>query len=165
MSCYGFKPFTHADLPLVARWLKTPEVMRWWGDPEHELTVLAQDLDEPSMHQCIVEYQGRPFAYVQTYLAGAWPQAHLKHLRADIRMIDVFVGEPDMLGRGDGSTFLREFAQVLIDEGSPAVAIDPDARNQRARRAFARAGFEGDKIVDAAQGPVVIMLFRNQRHG
>jgi hypothetical protein len=48
MTCYGFRPFTGADLPLVACWLKTPEVIRWWGDPEREPAVLAQDLDEPS---------------------------------------------------------------------------------------------------------------------
>jgi aminoglycoside 6'-N-acetyltransferase len=54
MTCYGFRPFTGADLPLVACWLKTPEVIRWWGDPERELAVLAQDLDEPSMRQWIV---------------------------------------------------------------------------------------------------------------
>ena len=63
---YYFRPFTDADLPLVARWLKTPEVTRWWGDPEHELAVLAQDLDEPSMRQWIVEYRRRPFAYVSS---------------------------------------------------------------------------------------------------
>ncbi|MBV8280382.1 MAG: GNAT family N-acetyltransferase [Verrucomicrobia bacterium] len=83
MSCYGFRPFTDADLPLVAPWLKTPEVIQWWGDPQLELTVLAQDLDEPSMLQWIVEYRGRPFAYIQAYPAGAWPQVHLQHLRAD----------------------------------------------------------------------------------
>ena len=165
MSYYCFRPFTDANLPLVACWLKTPEVIQWWGEPEHELTVLVQDLAEPSMRQWIVEYQGLPFAYVQAYPVGAWPQVHLKHLRADTRMIDTFVGEPGMLGRGHGSRFLRELAQMLIDEGAPAVAIDPDAKNQRARRAFARAGFEGDKIVNAAQGPVVVMVFRDQRHG
>ena len=84
---YYFRPFTDADLPLVARWLKTPEVTRWWGDPEHELTVLAQDLDEPSIRQWIVEYRGRPFAYVQAYPAGAWPQTHLKHLCADTQTV------------------------------------------------------------------------------
>jgi len=67
--------------------------------------------------------------------------------------------------RGHGSRFLRKLAQILIDEGAPAVAIDPDVKNQRACRAFARAGFEGDKIVNAAQGPVVVMVFRDQRRG
>ena len=160
---YCFRPFTDADPPLVARWLKTPEVTRWWGDPEHELTVLAQDLDEPSMRQWIVEYRGRPFAYVQAYPAGAWPLAHLKHLSAETQMIDAFVGEPDMLRQGHGSALLRKLAQMLVDEGSPAVAIDPDAKNERARRAYARAGFEGDEIVKAAEGSVVVMVFRYHR--
>jgi aminoglycoside 6'-N-acetyltransferase len=123
---------------LAARWLKTPEVIRWWGDPEHELTVLTQDLDEPSMRPWIVEYRGRPFAYVQAYPVGAWPRVHLKHLCANAQMIDAFVGEPDMLHQGHGSAFLRELAQMLIDEGSAAIAIDPDAKNERARRAYAR---------------------------
>jgi aminoglycoside 6'-N-acetyltransferase len=163
MSDYYFRPFTDAELPLVAGWLKTPEVIRWWGEPEHELTVLAQDLDETSMRQWIVEYRGRPFAYVQAHPAGAWPQAHLKHLCADAQMIDAFIGEPDMLGQGHGSGFLRELAQMLIDERSPAVAIDPNAKNERARRAYERAGFAGDEIVNAAEGSVVVMVFRDQQ--
>jgi aminoglycoside 6'-N-acetyltransferase len=164
MSYYRFRPFTYAELPLIARWLNTPEVVRWWGDPEHELAVLAQDLEETLMRQWIVEYRGRPFAYAQAYPAGAWPQAHLKHLCADAQMIDAFVGELDMLGRGHGSAFLRQLAQMLIAEGSPAVAIDPDVKNERARRAYARAGFEGDEVVTAADGPVVVMAFRDLRH-
>lgn len=159
MSHYILRPFNHADLPLVARWLKTPEVIRWWGNPEHELALLTHDLNEPLMRQWIVEYQGRPFAYAQTYRAGAWPQHHLKHLCPDTQMIDTFIGEPNMLGQGHGGAFLRKLAQKLIDEGSPAVAIDPDARNARARRAYARAGFEGEKVVNSPEGPVVVMVF------
>jgi aminoglycoside 6'-N-acetyltransferase len=79
-------------------------------------------------------------------------------------MIDTFIGESDMLGQGHGSAFLRELAQMLIDEGSPAVAIDPHAKNERACRAYTRAGFEGDEIVNAAEGSVVVMVFRYQRH-
>ena len=63
-------------------------------------------------------------------------------------------------GTHDLGAFLRELAQMLVDEGSPAVAIDPDAKNERARRAYARAGFEGDEIVKAAEGSVVVMVFR-----
>jgi len=31
---YVFRPMTSADLPLVRCWLETPEVVRWWGQPE-----------------------------------------------------------------------------------------------------------------------------------
>jgi hypothetical protein len=36
--------FDRADLTTAERWLQTPEVVRWWGDPAHELTLLTEDL-------------------------------------------------------------------------------------------------------------------------
>ena len=159
MSPYRFRPFTRDDLPMAACWLKTPDVVRWWGDPEAELAALSQDLAEPAMRQSIVEHRARPFAYVQTYRAGAWPQAHLQYLPAGTQMIDAFIGEPAMLGRGHGSAFLHDFARLLIAAGAPAVAIDPAADNGRARRAYARAGFVVGRIVAAKEGPVVVMVF------
>ena len=64
-----------------------------------------------------------------------------------------------MLGRGHGSAFLGLLASRFIREGAPLVAIDPDAGNLRARRAFARAGFAEDAVVEAKQGMVVLMMF------
>ena len=57
-----------------------------------------------------------------------------------------------MIGRGHGSVFLRLLAERLIREGAPLVAIDPDVGNERARRAYARAGFTGDRVVDTEGG-------------
>lgn len=129
MDQYRFRRFTNADLPMVERWLKTPEVARWWGEPEEELALLREDLAQPLMRQWIVEYQGRSFAYVQAYEAHAWPQSHLQHLLTGAQVIDAFVGEPGMLGCGHGSAFLRLLATILIEEGAPIVAIDPAVEN------------------------------------
>jgi hypothetical protein len=63
------------------------------------------------------------------------------------------------LGRSHGSAFLRLLASSFIRQGAPLVAIDPDAGNLRARRAFARAGFAEDAVVEAKQGVVVLMVF------
>lgn len=160
MDQYRFRRFTNADLPMVERWLKTPEVARWWGEPEEELALLREDLAQPLMRQWIVEYQGRSFAYVQAYEAHAWPQSHLQHLLTGAQVIDAFVGEPGMLGCGHGSAFLRLLATILIEEGAPIVAIDPAVENLRARRAYARAGFMEETVVQAEQGPIALMVFR-----
>jgi aminoglycoside 6'-N-acetyltransferase len=64
-----------------------------------------------------------------------------------------------MLGHGHGAAFLRARASQLLAAGAPFVAIDPDASNRRARRAYAKAGFIGDTIVATAAGPVVVMVF------
>jgi hypothetical protein len=30
-----------------ARWLCTPEVLRWWGNPKEQIDLITEDLDEP----------------------------------------------------------------------------------------------------------------------
>ncbi len=159
-SAYVFRPLVAADLPLISRWLRAAEVARWWGDPETEQALIAQDLAEPLMRQWIVEHQGHPFAYAQVYPAHAWPQPHLAHLPGGAAAIDAFIGEPAMLGHGHGRRFLRQLAAMVLAEGAGAVAIDPAIDNHRARRAFAQAGFAEEGIVETAAGPAVLMLYR-----
>jgi hypothetical protein len=112
------------------------------------------------MDQWIVEFDGMPFAYAQAYCVHSWPQKHLEHLPADARAIDALIGVPEMLSKGHGGRFLRQLAMMLVEQGAPLVAIDPDADNLRARRAYARAGFKAEAILRAADGPVALMIFR-----
>lgn len=156
---YTFRPAGVRDLPLLERWLRTPEVVRWWGDPQEQAALLREDLNDPRMVMRIVSLEQRPFAYVQDYDVHVWPQPHFAVLPPGSRSIDSFIGEPEMVGRGHGSAFLRLLAQRLRAEGAAAVAIDPDVENLRARRAYAKAGFRGDNIVETAAGPAVLMLF------
>ncbi len=156
---YDFRPATADDLPMLEAWLRTPEVVRWWGDPAGQLALLEEDLANPLMTMRIVALRGRPFAYAQDYHVHSWPQPHLAGLPRGARAIDSFIGEPGMIGQGHGSAFLRQLARRLIAEGAPMVAIDPDVRNLRARRAYARAGFAGDTVVETGEGPAVLMTF------
>jgi len=155
---YTFRPAALRDLPLLERWLRTPEVVRWWGDPQEQAALLREDLGEPRMVMRIVSLAGRPFAYAQDYDVHVWPQPHFAGLPPGSRSIDSFIGEPDMIGRGHGSAFLRLLAERLRAEGAPVVAIDPDVENFRARRAYEKAGFRGEAIVESGEGPAVLML-------
>lgn len=157
---YSFRPVTREDLPLLRRWLETPEVLRWWGDPDEQARLLEEDLSEPRMVQRLVLVNGRPFAYAQDYAVHDWPQPHLADLPPGTRAIDAFVGEPEMISRGHGAVFLRLLARTLLAEGAPLVAIDPHVDNMRARRAYAKAGFHGDTVVDTVEGPSVVMIFQ-----
>ena len=158
-SKYDFRPAAPADLALLGVWLRTPEVVRWWGEPEEQAALLREDLDEPRMVMRIVSFEGRPFAYAQDYAVHDWPQPHFAHLPPGSRAIDAFIGEPDMLGRGHGSAFLGLLATRLRAEGAPAVAIDPDLDNLRAQRAYRKAGFRGDAMVATREGPAILMIF------
>jgi aminoglycoside 6'-N-acetyltransferase len=156
---YSFRSATRDDLPMLDRWLHTPEVAQWWGEPAGQCALLEEDLGNPLMVMRIVCFENEPFAYAQDYNVHSWPQPHFKGLPDGTRAIDAFIGEPQMIGRGHGGKFLRLLAEQLIREGAPVVAIDPDVENLRARRAYARAGFQGDTVVESAEGPAILMLF------
>jgi aminoglycoside 6'-N-acetyltransferase len=138
---YGFRPMTSEDFPMARRWLETPEVRRWWGDPDGEVSLMEADLDDPRIRMWIVSHENRPFAYIQDYDPHGWAMHHFSDLPPGSRGIDQFIGEPDMIGRGHGSAFIRAHVDRLIARGAPAVGTDPDPDNARAIRAYDKAGF------------------------
>ena len=158
---YTFAPVTASDLPLLEAWLHAPELVAWWGDPLEQAQLLRTDIDEPRMRMELVLFQGRAFAYVQSYEVHAWPQPHLEHLPAGSRAIDTFIGDARMIGRGHGSAYLRILALRLLTEGAPMVAIDPTAANRRAIRAYIKAGFRIDSPFMSHEGAGVLMLFHD----
>ena len=154
---YAFRPMVPGDLAMVRRWLETPDVVRWWGQPDQQYELVSGDLDHPDMDQFIVSLDGRPFGYIQCYALSAW-NAGLDAHPAQTRGIDQFVGVPDMIGHGHGSSFIRQFAERLLKSGTPRVVTDPDPANGRAIRAYEKAGFARDRMVDTPDGPALLMV-------
>ncbi|HEV7599990.1 MAG TPA: GNAT family N-acetyltransferase [Bradyrhizobium sp.] len=154
---YAFRPMTTADLAQVRRWLETPEVVRWWGQPDEQYALVSGDLDHPDMDQFIVAVAGYPFGYIQCYALSTWNQGFGAHPDAT-RGIDQFIGEPDMIGRGHGSGFIRQFVDALLGQGIPRVVTDPDPGNVRAVRACASAGFRSERLVDTPDGRALLMV-------
>jgi aminoglycoside 6'-N-acetyltransferase len=154
---YFFRPMVSADLPLVRRWLATPDVTRWWGPPEQQYALVSGDLDHPDMDQFMVVLDDRPFGYIQCYALNAWNQGFGEQ-PPKTRGIDQFIGEPSMIGCGHGSGFIRKFTGALLDSGIPRVVTDPDPDNGRAVRAYAKAGFQSDRVVDTPDGPALLMV-------
>ena len=159
MTAYSFRPVNMRDLQLLRKWLVTPQVVRWWGDPEEQIKLLEEDINDPRMVMRIVSFEGEPFAYAQDYAVHSWPQPHFTTLPVGTRAIDSFIGEPCMIGRGHGATYLRLLAVQLLVAGAPLVAIDPDEDNHRACRAYQKAGFQGQTVVESNDGRIVPMFF------
>ena len=154
---YVFRLMTRADLPLIGSWLALPHVMEWWGDAEEQYALVSGDLDEPAMDQYIVSMAGIPFGYLQCYDLTEWntgfgPQP------PSTRGIDLFIGEPDMIGRGHGSALIRYFVDDRLQGGAPRIVTDPDPANHRAIRAYEKAGFAKDRLVDTPDGTALLMV-------
>src|ERR1700722_19658302 len=144
---YAFHPMTPDHLPMIRRWLQTSEVARWWGSPDEQYALVSGDLDHPDMDQFVVAAGDLSFGYIQCYALSAWNQVFGPQPEA-ARGIDQFIGEPGMIGRGHGSGFIRQFADGLLASGIPRIVTDPDPANARAVRAYAKAGFRSDRVVD-----------------
>jgi len=145
------------DLPMIERWLAAPEVMRWWGEPDEQYEVVSGDLDHPDMVQFIVEFDGRPFAYIQCYRLSTWNPGFGEQPR-EARGIDQFIGEDEMIGCGHGSKFIRQFVDELFQNGTPRVLTDPSPTNGRAIRAYEKAGFTKVGVVETPDGPSLLMM-------
>ena len=153
---YLFRPVTSADLPLLRRWRSQPHVVEWWGAPEHERE--EEKLGDANIAMWIVEHEGQAFAFAQDYAVHAWEDHHFGHLPSGSRGIDQYIGEPDMVGQGHGSAFVRAHAERLFAAGAAAVGTDPHPDNARAIRAYEKAGFAvASGPLDTAWGRAFLM--------
>jgi aminoglycoside 6'-N-acetyltransferase len=155
---YVFRPMNAADLPLVKLWLAEPHVMQWWGDTYEQFELVSGDLKVEGMDQFVVETNNRPFGYIQRYDPEVWPDNGLGDHPKGTRGIDQFIGEPAMVDRGHGSALIRIFVDRLLAAGAPRVITDPDPANARAIRAYEKAGFCRDRIVETPDGPALLMV-------
>jgi aminoglycoside 6'-N-acetyltransferase len=155
---YDFRAVTEADLPMLKAWLAEPHVAEWWDEgPEAALAEIVEAMDSVETEPLIVELDGRPIAYVQSY------DPHLEdgHPYQDQPFgtlgIDISIGPPDLVGIGHGSAIVRQFADMLFEEGAPRVVIDPDPTNLRAIRAYEKAGFRAFDTRLSPYGPALMM--------
>jgi aminoglycoside 6'-N-acetyltransferase len=154
---YVFRPMTLSDLPLIRHWLSSPHVREWWGDPQEQYRLVSGDLDEPAMDQYIFSTAGSPFAYLQCYDLTAWNSGFGPHPAGTLG-IDLLIGEPGMIERGHGSALVRCFVDDRLQKGAPRIVTDPDPANGRAVRAYEKAGFEKDRMVETPDGPALLMI-------
>ena len=154
---YAFRDMTVDDLPMIKRWLSEPHVRQWWGDPAEQYALVSGDLDEPAMDQYIVSSDGRAFGYLQCYDLTAWNSGFGEQPKGT-RGIDLFIGETDMIEQGHGSALIRAFVDERLRRVASRMVTDPNPKNVRALRAYEKAGFKRDRMVDTPDGPLLLMV-------
>lgn len=157
---YTFPRLTREDYPLMRGWLAQPHVRAWWGDPDEEIALIDEDIETGPTDMRLVALDGHPFAYVQDYPAHHWPLPQYAPFPAGTRAVDTFLGDPAFLGQGHAPRYLRQRCGELLAHGATAVVIDPSPDNERAVRAYRRAGFAPRGIAPCEDGdPVLVMEF------
>ena len=154
---YDFRDLTPKDLPTVAKWLREPHVAEWWGDADEALAEIASAIDDVATEALIVELDGRPIAYLQSYDPHLEDGHPYQDQPTGTLGIDLSIGPPELLNKGHGSAIVRQFVEALFDEGAPRIVIDPDPTNARAIRAYEKAGFRAFDTRVTQYGPALMM--------
>ncbi|MEW9835374.1 GNAT family N-acetyltransferase [Mesorhizobium marinum] len=154
---YDFRAVTEDDLPLLAAWLAEPHLAEWWDDPETEIAAIREAMDSIETEPLIVELDGRPIAYLQSYDPHLEDDHPYQDQPFGTLGIDISIGPPDLVGKGHGSAIVRQYAELLLEEGAPRVIIDPHPENLRAIRAYEKAGFRAFERRDTIYGPALMM--------
>ena len=140
------------DLEQARRWLLLPHVRRWWNDdpdeddyPEGTLAEWRRAIrgDDPT-DMFIIGLDGRPIGVIQSYRVQSYPEyvAELGALDAPAFSIDVFIGEPELIGKGHGAALLRTFLPIAFERYAlDYCVIGPSKANAAAIRSYEKAGF------------------------
>lgn len=150
----SLRPATGADLDLLAEWFADPDIYVWWGGEPIGRDQVNADYTghrSPEVESLIVETEGSPIGYLQYWRATERSGG-----------IDMFL-IPEARGQGFGPEAARAAVEFLFHErGWTEVTVDPLTDNQRAIRAFGRAGFVAErKDRDEETGkPRLIMVMR-----
>jgi len=123
------RPLRGADEPHLRRIHRTPEVARWWGEPEDDFPAS----DDPESTRLTIELEGR--------VAGMVEFSEELSPRYRHAAIDLFL-DPAVHGRGVGTEAVRRVVRHLIAErGHHRITIDPATANAVAIRTYEKAGF------------------------
>lgn len=154
---YVFRAVEEDDLPLIAGWLAEPHAAEWWDGVDESIAEIREAMESVSTEPLIVELDGRPIAYLQSYDPHLEDDHPYQDQPFGALGIDVTIGPPELVGVGHGSAIVRQFSDELFAEGVPRVIIDPDPRNIRAVRAYEKAGFRPIGERTSVYGHAILM--------
>ncbi len=141
MSDIRLRPAGPDDLDLLRRWDEEPHVVA--SDPNDDWgweTELARNPDW--REQLIAELDGRPIGFIEIIDPAREEGHYWGDIEPDLRALDIWIGEPDCLGRGYGTEMMRQaLARCFADPAVSAVLIDPLQSNHDAIRFYRRLGF------------------------
>lgn len=126
-------------LALLKEWLERSHVSRWWGDAERNLSASSH---RSEYTHAIIAANSTPVGYLcwQTPSQAELREAGLADLPRDLIDVDIMIGELDAMGKGVGPKALKCLFERLKDQGVSRVGLAGAVANDRAMRAYEKAG-------------------------
>jgi aminoglycoside 6'-N-acetyltransferase len=174
----SWRPLREADLPLLAEWLREPQVLRWWNH-EYSPDAVARDFGasvrgEEAGEDLVVLLDEQPIGLLQRSPIAAYAD-DLQAFRALMDVpdgaveLDYLIGLPDLRGRGLGPRLIQTAVERTWNDhpDAPCVLVAVVAANRASWRALEKAGLhrvaEGDMEPDNPLDEPLHYVYRVER--
>ncbi len=145
----NIRPAITDDVDLLVAWHGDPDVARYWDGDTFTRGEMLLRLARSDVDAYIVEAEGEPVGYLQAWFEEAGPGAG---------GLDMFL-IPSARGRGLGPDAASTLARWLVGAGRvQRLTVDPYLWNDRAIRAWTKAGFQPVEEREPDDGHTVIWL-------
>lgn len=142
------RPASEADWPLISRWLARPDIEDWWGPAASTEAEIRLALEQTAAISRIIEVDGVAVGYAHAVDAAIWGEALPDDLAPGTWDLDIFIASETHRGQGVGQTALRLLRDEVFETTlAIAVAVFPSIANERAVRAYERAGFHAKRVL------------------
>ncbi len=159
------RPATDNDWSMVRKWLRLPAVEKWWGPTSTTEAEVIRALGATHSIARIIEWHGEPVGYAHAVDAMTWGDELPEDLEAGTWDMDIFIAEPHARGCGLGPLALAELRdEVFSTTLATAVCVFASIENERAVRAYEKAGFHWSRIwQDPVTGPMWLLIADRQQ--
>lgn len=157
---FRMRQATDNDWGMVRRWLRLPEIEKWWGPASTTEAEVIQALGASHAIARIIEWQGRPVGYAHAIDAMTWGDELPDSLQAGTWDMDIFIAEAAARGCGLGPRALAELRnEVFSTTLATAVCVFTSIENEQAVRAYEKADFYWSRIwQDPIAGPMWLLI-------
>jgi len=135
------RPASLADAAVLRRWETAPHLAGLLGDDDWQWEA-ALATERQAHRPFIAEVGGKPIGFLEILDPSLDPERYWGDLPPGHRAIDLWIGEPDFLGRGFGREMMRQAQELCFsDPAVHTVLVDPMASNTDSHRFYERCGF------------------------
>ncbi len=141
------RPATRDDWAMIRQWLARPDIQDWWGPLSATEAEVNIALSSGHALCRIIEIAGQPVGYAHAVDATLWGESLPEDLSPGTWDLDLFVAAEEHRGKGVGQAALKLLKdEVFQTTLAVAVCVFASVRNERAVRAYERAGFRWKRI-------------------
>lgn len=153
-------PVGARDQLQIRQWLRDPGVQAWWGNAAAAEAEIAIALQSEAALARMITVDGESIGYAHALDAASLEPPFPHVIKPGTYDCDLFIGAAPHRGQGHGQRALELLAhEVFATTLALACSIVVSVRNERAVRAYERAGFIWKSVWnDPMSGPSWVML-------